>query len=534
MERDFVSNMPFLHMSFILRHFLPMAFPSRTRELREILQKTVEAHFKVNIAVALATGSSVEGLGLPRLFRLSRGQVVDSLYSDIDIMMIGMLKFVGDQDLSPKTDLAYYIYTEGVHPGYLWLQIVHPESTSPSLRSQVSEQSCYFLDAEACTKVVFDGIDVDIGDTMTLQGPAVTFNVANLTSGNTRHIPLGGEADSVHGLKVPVWPKMAQEWAARRRTAGWPTQELVDDIVAHGCHVVAAGHAKSVHHNLEWRFSFSQAELVLAGNLTQTQKQCYLLLKTLHLAEFKQPKGVVSYHLKMLLFWTCEQIPQRMWTEETVGQCVVSMLDRLLHCLVCRNLPSYFIPANNLIDSIPDEVLNVVIKKVRNVRRDPVRSLLRFNLNYKYFFGPIYSDVYTIFQPVLDDAETASTLKDSFFVLVKVTKNLARSYIIDHIQLWRLANTGLRQSDNEEYTLPYEHTIAVYEDVSRMARNIIHHETHPARLIMPLVEEIGIPAIATVLCKVLLAQYPNAPNREEITAKLDSLEECMKPEPSEI
>jgi len=45
--------------------------------------------------------------------------------------------------------------------------------------------------------------------------------------------------DFVFSVRCPLWPEEAQEFVTRRRTeGGWPSVDLVRDIVQQGCHVV--------------------------------------------------------------------------------------------------------------------------------------------------------------------------------------------------------------------------------------------------------------------------------------------------------
>ena len=497
--------------------------------MRAVLEREFEVYLKAlsNDGMALVTGSMMEGLGLPRWCRVWKGHVLEITSPDIDVMMVRTVNLVGDREISPKVNLAYHIDTEGVHSGYLWLEIVRPKDVPVPYKSQVAGRSSYFLDSQACTEHLQNRSKFwpknNIEEIWTLQGPALSLEFDFLTQSVSLPIPL--MADAVLGLKVPVWPKMAQEWVTRRRTAGWPPQELVDDIVAHGCHVVATGYAKSVQRNLEWRFSFSHAELVLTGNLTKTQKQCYLLLKTLHLAEFKQPKGVVSYHLKTLLFWTCEQIPQRMWTEETVGQCVVSMLDRLLHCLVRRNLPSYFIPANNLIDTIPEDTLQLIARKVSLARRLPIQCLCSFNRNYKFCFGPLFVDIGDIFHPVLQDTNMEKTIQESIAeIYIPVALSLARAYLGD-VRM----GADDKQANEEHVRFVCKHIMAINQDISRMGMDHFQSHVHPAVIILPLLDQLqsASPQVAKVLCEVILDKFTDAPNRSDIEGRRSSLAELI-------
>ncbi|XP_062608357.1 uncharacterized protein LOC134270184 [Saccostrea cucullata] len=57
------------------------------------------------------------------------------------------------------------------------------------------------------------------------------------------------------------WPTISLPWIQRCRTQGWPSEDVVSDILNGGFHVVPIG--STPENELEWRISFSQAELKL-------------------------------------------------------------------------------------------------------------------------------------------------------------------------------------------------------------------------------------------------------------------------------
>ena len=62
-------------------------------------------------------------------------------------------------------------------------------------------------------------------------------------------------------------------------------------------------HPLSLQKDVEWRLSFALAEIKLARSLREEQRLCYLAVKALYFMELKEPKGLLSFHLKMILFW---------------------------------------------------------------------------------------------------------------------------------------------------------------------------------------------------------------------------------------
>jgi len=76
--------------------------------------------------------------------------------------------------------------------------------------------------------------------------------------------------DDVFAIHSPYWPDEATEWITRRRLCDFPLKSVIKQIVNYGCDFVQISHKFS--NRIEWRFSFSRAELFItksAGTLSQ-------------------------------------------------------------------------------------------------------------------------------------------------------------------------------------------------------------------------------------------------------------------------
>jgi len=72
---------------------------------------------------------------------------------------------------------------------------------------------------------------------------------------------------------------------------------------------------------IQWRLSFSRAEIVLINSWMPVQQIVYHMLrvfvKTERLTESGdnfEPISVSNYHIKTLMLWTCETEPRSWWT----------------------------------------------------------------------------------------------------------------------------------------------------------------------------------------------------------------------------
>src|SRR6218665_3908627 len=164
----------------------------------------------------------------------------------------------------------------------------------------------------------------------------------------------GPENDVVFCMFCPQWPRDAQTWPLRPRRNGWPTTETISEVVRNGCHVVYAQHRACRDDILQWRLSFSVAEVILLQSWTKTQQIVYHLLRFFAKRELiqkdcpKEDEVLCPYHLKTLMLWTCEEMPSEWWDYSYVVAICCKLLSILSDWLKRRHCPNYFIPEANL------------------------------------------------------------------------------------------------------------------------------------------------------------------------------------------
>src|SRR6218665_2139265 len=163
-----------------------------------------------------------------------------------------------------------------------------------------------------------------------------------------------GGIDAIQCLFCPQWPIDAKTWPLRARKSGWPTSLTISEIVQNGCHVVYSQHRACRDDELQWRLSFSIAEIVLLHSWTKTQQIVYHLLRYFAKRELikkdcsKEDEVLCTYHLKTLMLWTCEEMPSKWWDSSPVIALCCELLSVLLDWLKRRHYPNYFIPEANL------------------------------------------------------------------------------------------------------------------------------------------------------------------------------------------
>lgn len=141
--------------------------------------------------------------------------------------------------------------------------------------------------------------------------------------------------------------------------AGWPNQQLVEDICQDGCHIVAK-HPKGdsvpeEEKKILWRYSFTEAEKKLFlhgghGEASSCQKQVLRIVKALNEELNLEPLN--SYHFKTVLFYECEANPRpSQWSSDRLSERFKGLLIRLCRCLLQANCPHYFIHNLNLFEA---------------------------------------------------------------------------------------------------------------------------------------------------------------------------------------
>ena len=170
--------------------------------------------------------------------------------------------------------------------------------------------------------------------------------------------PASLQYDCAVAIQCVEWPSVAADWAVRKRDAGWPPPDLINDITANGCLIVPKTPTESKT-RLEWRLSFCLAERKLMRSLSPSQKLCYAFLKSIWRKFLKPPAGkaLQSYHLKNILLWECELVPVDKWSRATMTERIFGLLFHLKSRIDQSYCPHFIIVENNLFQDIDKDVL---------------------------------------------------------------------------------------------------------------------------------------------------------------------------------
>ena len=390
---DSLSGLPLVYTSLALRYFLSH---------HDLQHNINDDHIHIQNVILSGTksfqkdvdflfsGSSFEKLTVPYCVKRQevrdRGQMPEYTGPDVDMMIVLKFMQVGDKGEGFQLELDY----TNCHPGFARVRVLTPNARGPFKTETVTEdgETKSYLQRGNVIGYLSEqfAANLDPGDEVESHGPAITRK--ERWSSKDILWAMEHEMDLVFTIICPKWPQVAQEWVDRRRDGVWPSRETIETIVSNGCHMVAIDHALSAQKGYEWRMSFSAGEKRLAASLSIQQRKCYVLFKLLQKHHLSTPKVLCSYHLKNILFWTCEEISPDTWTETNTFYLLLDLLDTLGEWLYTHNIPNFFIPANNMISHIPAEDVNVIHQRVLWIRRNTYKALLECDQKLQFDFSP--------------------------------------------------------------------------------------------------------------------------------------------------
>ena len=342
-EWDSVAGVNLLPLSYLFFCSVPIQrfrYNSRLTEKKKEHHVTKTRDLKAIKGTDMTlAGSVAEGFAVfPQI--LQNGCVP----SDVDFMIHYTHDFIVD-DTCPN-----------IHPGYT--RLINTEKDTEN------EKGLLYLPKSA----ILNKIQLKLGQSY--QGPSVRSDIKLDDLPN-----VFTSIDRVPCLSYPHWPKPAEEWLHRPRPSGWPPRDLIDRIAAGGCHFVPVAHANSTSPDIEWRYSFSKAEVLLANSLTDFQKHVFIFFKIL-VTHATGKISLKSYYLKNVFFFCCEKIPAEFWKPVNLAACLFILTDEILTRLAKFELHHYFIRDNNLISHIERKSITASREKLDFLRRYPVKCIM--------------------------------------------------------------------------------------------------------------------------------------------------------------
>ncbi|XP_053385719.1 uncharacterized protein LOC128550531 [Mercenaria mercenaria] len=151
-----------------------------------------------------------------------------------------------------------------------------------------------------------------------------------------------------------------QKWKERKRFNSWPGKDLIEEISQMTGHVVPVGNKGRESAHLEWRITYTEAELKLIHSLNEIQIKLYILLRMVAKKILKPICAEISsYIMKNVLFWFVERSPSYRFQHEHLIGILHLALRSLQRCIHRKRLSNYMIPERNMFARRFSDVIKV-------------------------------------------------------------------------------------------------------------------------------------------------------------------------------
>jgi len=255
----------------------------------------------------------------------SKAEGLDMKDSDTDIMLLFGNAYENNGE-NVTEDLSYRFDSllPDIYLGYVLVECLNYGRVTDDLPSGTVTENI-LTSAINCKSIV----------SMYTHGPSLSNSI------------FGQETDLVPHLKCKSWPEIAREWIFRKRCFGWPSQEMINEIVQQGCYIVAVGSKVNDGSGNEWTLSFNLAERYIVFTFNHAQLMIHGLLKIILREIINQHEDIsellCSYFLKTTLFWVIEETQRSLWDPKYMVLCFHLCLERLIQFIIEENCPNYVV-----------------------------------------------------------------------------------------------------------------------------------------------------------------------------------------------
>ncbi|CAH3111625.1 unnamed protein product [Porites lobata] len=176
--------------------------------------------------------------------------------------------------------------------------------------------------------------------------------------------------DLVLGTRTTM-PCLQEKWIDEKRgTTKWLKDDLLEKLRDTKCSVVAKSWESQEENLSVWRISFSGLERECVSSLPPEPKICLIIMKGIRRKFLSKPKGLISYHMKTVLFHTLDKIGSD-WKISDRAENILRMLAAVAEALKSRSLPLYFDPRLNTLESMDAGTAAELGRKVQEIIRSP-------------------------------------------------------------------------------------------------------------------------------------------------------------------
>lgn len=358
---------------------------------------------------------------------------------EIFCMMVGIETVGPDDDTAPDVDIVTDL--QFTRPGYLCLNPKGQTRQAKSAPAISRERTKTMLQSEVSSRGTSSRTYLKNQNKMQEESeiaednePLTPRTLSAKPSAKAKRKKLPDNVDYTLVLRHPSWPEIASEWGSRCRSNGWPGKRIEKKIQSSGCHVTPGAHPKSDDPDIEWEYTFYEAERVLDSEaISSVQRQCFIVFCLLCMDCLEQ-KYISLRQLKSVLYFACETTDPQVWrTNKAI--CVNKLLDCLLDGIRNANLPDYFIPKNNTFSHLEKKQLMQLDTDITAARNNPAQFLLQYTTTCAFVnIFPFYCNVSELFKPFIENANEYSKQKENekaVRALLTVTDELCNSFYLD-------------------------------------------------------------------------------------------------------
>ena len=374
----YIYENSFDNVDDLSKHMFPAVFSSITHCL-----SALRKHPRYKNLEFIWAGSTAEGVNVPEMDKNVDNSV--SLEFEIDILCVLKDIQIGRTFDSPAilmmqkdTTFGYFLVYMN-DPGYrqLWYDCcIKP--TSPTRRDTELYLNPLKLVEDLYKQIehIYNQISVmKERFVVEFNPPAVTMTLKPESTS-----PVKISCDLVVALEIPysVIPDSYPLWLGKSKKPDWLSDSAMKDIQDCCLHLVGK-QSPLGQPRTEWRLSFNRVELIFFKTL---KEKCpiavtsYRILKLIRRWHLREPKILPSYFLKMIFFKACHRLSVSVWTEDSIAECVLGLLDDVIHSLATKKLASFFIPDYNLLEGKHSDFTETLVSKLINVRKDPIENIL--------------------------------------------------------------------------------------------------------------------------------------------------------------
>ena len=228
---------------------------------------------------------------------------------------------------------------------------------------------------------------------------------------------------------------MDQEFANRPRQ--WPPAAQISDLLKLPMLLVLVGHKLSQEFHLQARVSWSHLELKLIQELSVSIRQGYIAFKYVMKCCLRARRGqneadqgrssVSSYHFKTSFLRYLEKTPPS--TITSPFRLFLDLLHELDDYLKVGNLPHYFLPQCNLLETVADDELCITRTVIKKILSDPLNALLTSPTAPQEIYGKVHPDyLVSAFSRVFSHPTCEESWRDLSDLLARVDERRRQRY----------------------------------------------------------------------------------------------------------